>query len=97
MQRFCLYLEVIGLRNPKLRKRVMEKTNLTWAALKTSFNTLTKANKSDHKLSEAIFTADVAVKQEHWEVTVVYKRRNQGRFSKRSYICNCRGYEARSP
>ena len=52
-QRFCLHLAVIGLRDPELRKRMKAKSDLTWSALKTSFNALTRTSESDHKLSKA--------------------------------------------
>ena len=44
--------------------------------LKTSLKALTRASNSDHKLSKAIATADVTVKQGPREVAVVYELRS---------------------
>ena len=96
-QRFCLHLAVIGVKDPELCKRMMSKTDSTWDTLKTSLNALTRASELDHKLSKSAAAADVTVKQEPREVAVAYERRSRNGSSERSYNCNTKGYEARSP
>ena len=66
-QQFCLHLKVTGLRNPKLHKRMMAKTNLILTALKAPLIAMTRASESDYKLCKATTTADVTVKQEPWK------------------------------
>ena len=49
----------------------MAKTHLTWTALKTFLNVLTRASELDRKLSKATIIADITVRQEPWKVAVM--------------------------
>ena len=53
----------------------MLKTGLTWTALKTFLNTLTRKGESNHTLSKGTAPADLMAKQEPQKVAVAYGQR----------------------